>query len=273
MIFFMSVASGTQKRVVEALNYPYVLVNFMTKCNNPPTCSKTLFVDSGGFPSSFLYNGYNRSDDEYLYFVKKSNAAYFALRDYPCEPQILKKYDVTAKDQILRTVNHHIKLLDLIEDFDISAKPVPVIQGWEIDDYLFCIDIFREHGLIENGFDYVAIGSLCRRHAIHQIRKIILTVRNELRSSIKLHCFGTKISVLKDLAVWRAVYSVDSGAWDFDARWKRYRNQINKSTFETSLILAKRYLDKIERLKKKFEGQKKLYDILETEVGAGVNDI
>lgn len=254
-IFYLAIASGTQRKVAETLQYPYILVNFMTKTNKPPSTCKVLFIDSGGFPSSFIHNGYNKSDDEYLHFVKKTNADFFALRDYPCEPQILKKYDVTAKDQILRTVNHHIKLLDLIEDFDISAKPVPVIQGWEIDDYLFCIDIFREHGLIENGFDYVAIGSLCRRHAIHQIRKIILTVRNELRSSIKLHCFGTKISVLKDLAVWRAVYSVDSGAWDFDARWKRYKNKIGKSTFDASLMLAKEYLSKIEKMKRKFECQ------------------
>ncbi len=254
-IFYLSIASGTQKRTAEALGYPYILVNFMTKSNNPPSCSKILFVDSGGFPSSFIHNGYNKSDSEYLHFVKKTKATYFALRDYPCEPQILQKYNVTVRDQILRTVEHHIKLLDLLSNYDLSAKPIPVIQGWEIEEYLFCLDEFREHGLIS---EYMAIGSLCRRNATTQIRKIILTVRDELKDSIKLHGFGVKLSALKNKAVWDALYSVDSAAWDFDARWHRYRKKVNASAFEASLMLAKNYINKIENLKRKYEGQKTL---------------
>ena len=172
-VFYLSVASGSQKRTVEALDYPYVLVNFLTKTNTPPKSAKVLFVDSGGFHSSFVHGGYNKSDAEYLHFVRKTKADYFALRDYPCEPQILKKHNVTVKDQILRTVNHHIKLLDLAKKYELSAKPIPVIQGWEIGDYLFCLDKFREHGLIGNGFDYIAIGSLCRRHATTFVDKCL----------------------------------------------------------------------------------------------------
>lgn len=257
-IFYLSVASGTQRKVAESLNYPYVLVNFMTKNNKPPRCAKVLFVDSGGFSSSFICNGYNKSDREYLYFVKKTKAKYFALRDYPCEPQILRKYNVTVKDQILRTLDNHIKLLDLLEDYLLKAKPVPVLQGWEVEDYLFCIDLFREHGLVGNGFDYIAIGSLCRKNTTTQIKKIILTIRKELKDSIKLHCFGTKISVLNDLAVWKAVYSVDSMAWDFNARWKRYMEKIKASTFEASKEFAIDYLLKIEKLRNKFEQQQTL---------------
>jgi len=43
--------------------------------------------------------------------------------------------------------------------------------------------------------------------------------------------------------------------WDFDARWKRYKNKIDKSTFDVSLMLAKEYLSKIEKMKRKFECQ------------------
>ncbi len=255
-IFFLSVASGTQKKTAEALNYPYILINFMTKANTPPKTARVLFVDSGGFPSSFLYNGYNKSDEEYLNFVLKHDATYFALRDYPCEVQIIKKHDTTPENQILRTVEHHIKLLDLSEDYGLEGRAVPVLQGWETDEYLYCLDLFREHGLIR---DYMAIGSLCRRHAEKQIRKIILTVRQELPDWVKLHAFGTKISVLRNKAVWDAIYSVDSGAWDFDARWKRYTQRIRaKSTFEASLKCAKEYISKINRLHANFSKQIKL---------------
>ncbi len=254
-IFYFSPASGTQCRVCQMLNYPYILLNFMTKnssyyARTARSFAKILLIDSGGFPSSFIHNGYNRLDHEYLHFVRKVRAGYFVLRDYPCEPQILKKFNVTAKDQIHRTLEHHLKLLELSECMGIKAKPIPVIQGWEIDDYLYCIELFREHGLIR---DYIAIGSTCRRHQVKTTQQIILTVRSELPGKVKLHAFGVKLSVLDDKAVWDALYSADTSAWDFIARWKNLKTSDN--TFQLSYNLALDYLAKIEMLRRKFENQ------------------
>ena len=250
-VFFLSPASGTQIKVVSELRYPYILINFMTKNSKYVPSAEVLFVDSGGFPSSFLYNGYNRSDLEYLHFVRKTKADLFALRDYPCEPQILQKYNVTVKDQIHRTLEHHIKLLELSERLEIKAKPIPVIQGWKIPDYLYCIDLFKEHGLIT---DYMAIGSTCRRTAVKETRNVILAVREELPNSIKLHAFGVKLSVLNNKAVWDALYSADSSAWDF---WARFEKR-PLDTFNKSLETCRKYLEKIERLRRFFENQKVL---------------
>jgi len=250
-IFFLSPASGTQIKVVSELRYPYILINFMTKNSKYVPSAEILFVDSGGFPSSFLYNGYNRTDLEYLHFVRKTKANLFALRDYPCEPQILQKYNVTAKDQIHRTLEHHIKLLELSERLEVKAKPIPVIQGWELEDYYYCIDLFREHGLIT---DYMAIGSLCRRNATKQIQQIIIKVRQELPAWVKLHAFGVKLSALKNIVVWRALHSCDSSAWDF---WARFEKR-PLDTFEKSLETCRKYLEKIECLRRFFECQQTL---------------
>ena len=251
-LFFFSVASGSQKRAVEEIGYPYVLVNFMTEKNKPPSCARVLFVDSGGFHSSLNSNRYTKTDEEYFRFVAETGAEFFALRDYPCEPQILEKHGLTVKDQISRTLEHHIKLLDMLDEYGVQAEPVSVLQGWEVEDYMFCIDVFREHGLIDG---YVGIGSLCRRNATSQIRKIILAVRDELKDSVKIHCFGTKLSVLNDIAVWRAIFSADSGAWDIHARWQYYYEGNYESRHEATVSVARKYLEKIERLRRKFEGQ------------------
>jgi len=248
-IFFLSPASGSQHKAVTSIKYPYVLINYMTKNNRPPPSVRILFVDCGGFPSSFLYGGYTSSDEDYLRYVKNVNATMFALRDYPCEPQILQKYNVTPIDQIHKTLDNHLKLLELIEKFNVFSRPIPVIQGWELDEYLYCLDLFKEHGLI---FDYIAIGSLCRHSATKTIRKIILTLRKELPRWVKIHAFGVKLNVLKDKATWDALYSVDSSAWDFWARFEKLKsNERESKTLET----LKEYLQKISKLKTLFEKQ------------------
>jgi len=251
-IFYLSPASGAQFSVVFKLKYPYVLVNFMTKLRDYAKqvrqYCKVLMIDSGGFPLSFIHNGYNIPDYKYLAFVKTVKADYFVLRDYPCEPQILRKYNVTAKDQIHRTLDHHLKLLEFYERSNVVAIPIPVIQGWEIDDYLYCIDLYKEHGLIGGKFNYVAIGTTCRRRQVKITQRIILTVRSELPNKIKLHAFGVKLSVLNNKAVWDALYSTDSSAWDY----KSYFQPINHYRYCVDFI------NKINALREKFEKVKTL---------------
>jgi len=246
--FYFSVASGTQRRVCEALEHPYVLINFMTKSNQPPRHQHVLFVDSGGFPSSYQHNGYKgKSDAQYLNYVMRHRAECYALRDYPCEPQILRRHNLTVQQQIQRTLQHHLRLLDLHDSLGVKAQPVPVLQGWHVSEYLDCLDSFREHGLIK---DYMAIGSLCRRHATKQIARIILTLHSELPRRVKLHAFGTKISVLSNPAVFDSLFSVDSGAFDYAARWKKLRKS-GMSTYAAALEYAMDYLSRVRELQER----------------------
>lgn len=258
-VFYLSIATGSQTRVAQHVKYPYILVNFMTK--NAYYCAKTtrryaktLLIDSGGAPESIIKNnGYNRSDIEYLHFVRVVKADYFVLRDYPCEPQVLRKFNVTVKDQIHRTLDHHLKLIELYERSEVKATPIPVIQGWEVEDFLYCVDMFKEHGLLN--FDYIAIGSTCRRHQVKQTQKIILAVREAVPRKIKLHAFGVKLSVLDHKAVWDALYSADSSAWDFLSRWKDWRNSNGDNIFDQSLKMLNSYLNRLNELRKKYSSQ------------------
>jgi len=242
--FYFSLAAGSQRKTARILNYPNILINFMSRANSLPKYNyQFLFIDSGGFYSSMRSGKYTKPDREYLEFIEKVQPEFFALRDYPCEPQLLKKHDLTAKQNIQRTVDNHIVLMDLLPEYQIISQPVPVIQGWQKEDYLDCIDAFNDAGLMS---DYMAIGSVCRRTAVDNIHKIIVAIRDAIPSWIKLHGFGVKLTALSDLAIWNALYSVDSGAWDYTARWNKLRGR--KSLPDASLHAAIDYIEKVKRV-------------------------
>ena len=250
--FYFSLAAGSQIKTARNLEYPFILINFMTKTNKPPKYPyRRLFIDSGGFYSSMTSRKYIRTDDEYLQYVEKIMPDYFALRDYPCEPELLKKHGLTVKQNIQRTVDNHITLLDMLPNYCINAQPVPVIQGWEASDYIDCIDAFQDQGLMSN---YMAIGSVCRRTAVRNIQKIIVSVRDAIPSWIRLHGFGIKLTALKDLAIYNALYSVDSGAWDYQARWKKFRGE-EEDLPHASYNAAVKYIAKIDRIHAMHRGQ------------------
>lgn len=250
--FYFSLAAGSQRKAARILKYPHILINFMTKTNRPPNYHyENLFIDSGGFYSSMISGGYVKTDDEYLRYVESMMPQHFALRDYPCEPELMKKHGLTVKQNIHRTVANHLSLLDMLPNYCINAQPIPVIQGWDAADYLDCIDAFQDQGLMSN---YMAIGSVCRRTEVRNIRKIIITIRDAIPKSTKLHGFGIKLTAVKDLAIYNALYSVDSGAWDYQARWKKYRGQ-EKSGSDASLNAAIEYIQKIDRIHTKHRCQ------------------
>ncbi len=258
MIFYFSLASGSQMKTAREKKYPYILINHQTKIADSfrrREHHRSIFVDCGGFSSSLITGGYRTSDKEYLRFVDRVRADVFALRDYPCEPEILRKWGRTVTDHIELTVSHHIKILDICNG--IRAKPVPVIQGWKVEDYLYCIDRFKEQGLIT---DYVAIGSICRRGSQKQIRKIINVIKDEL-PNVRLHGFGISINALKYKDVWDSLYSADSGAWDYASRWRNLKENMSKR--EASEVEYSYFLAKLKGLGEKHEKQKCLQEVFE----------
>jgi hypothetical protein len=241
---YLSLASGSQIKTARRLNYPHILINYATKMNKPPKYPyETLFIDSGGFFSSLKAGMYLTDNKHYLDYIQKVKPDFFALRDFPCEPELLKKHHRSVNDHIRMTVENHVALLDMLPEYSIDAKPVPVLQGWRREDYLHCIDLFNEAGLMG---DYMAIGSVCRRTAVENIREVIVAVRDNVPAWVRLHGFGVKLTALRDLAIWNALYSVDSGAWDFEARWKKLSGVL--AIPDASFTCAKNYLQKLENV-------------------------
>jgi len=186
--FYFGAASGSSRKALRQLEEPNVMLNYATKMNEPWDGIERLFIDSGGYSFVKGKGEYDTDDATYLDFIGAHAPELFALRDYPCEPDVLAEHGRRVEDHQQRTLRRHRSLLDLLEDRDLPGTPLAVLQGWSIDDYLRCIDLFRDHGVLT---DYVGIGSVCRRNQEAEIRRIIVAVRDALPPRVRLHAFSS----------------------------------------------------------------------------------
>lgn len=207
--FFFGAASGSARKALQQLEEPNVMLSYATENNNPWDC-ETLFIDSGGY-SLMLDTGEHPPASEYIDYVEATAPEYFALQDFPCEPDVLEKYGRSVFKHREFSVEHSASCLAMARDRDLDADPVAVLQGWEPDDYLRCIERYEQEGLLT---DYVGIGSVCRRNAETDIREVVTTIRDVLPKR-RLHAFGVKRDVLSYPDVLRALDSADSLAYDW----------------------------------------------------------
>jgi len=224
--FYFGASSRISRKALRELHEPNVMLNYATKMNRPWGGIEQLFIDSGGYSFMKGKGEYGTSDGKYLDFIEKHGPDLYALRDYPCEPDVLNDHDRTVEDHQRRTLERHVSLLNKHEDRRLDERPLSVVQGWRRSDYLDHIEQLRDHGAVT---DYVGIGSVCRRNQAPEIRRIILAVRDALPATTDLHAFGVKGSVLRFREVAEALDSVDSAAYD----WSQSRVPSQRSDGES----------------------------------------
>jgi|APHM01.1.fsa_nt_gi hypothetical protein len=219
--FYFGAASGSARKALRQLEEPNVMLNYATQNNQPWSGIDRLFIDSGGYSFMKGKGEYTTTDVEYLDFIEKHQPEIWALRDYPCEPDVLSEHGRDVREHQRRTTQRHVSLVSKLEGRNIEGRPVSVLQGWDVDDYLRHIDELREHDVLTQ---YVGIGSVCRRHQSEQIKRIILSVADELPPQCELHAFGVKGSALEYPRVRAALSSADSQSFDFRARYTVLKN-------------------------------------------------
>lgn len=236
--FYFGAACGSSRKALRQLEEPNVMLNYATKNNQPWDGIQRLFIDSGGYSFMVGKGEYETSDRRYLKHIRDYCPEIFALRDYPCEPDVLDEHGRTVEDHQQRTLARHINLLDLIDDTPVPGQPVAVLQGWTIDDYVECVDLFRDHGVLT---DYVGIGSVCRRHQEAEIRRVILAVADALPNGTDLHAFGVKADVLDYPDVRAVLTSADSMAFQYSAQWTalKRKGEGNRTFRDTALEYLK----------------------------------
>jgi len=253
--FYFGCGEGNTKKAIEHINSRVsVMINYATKVKPIPKNKLKVFVDSGGFSFFFKMKEYTTPHKHYLEFVEKKNADFFANRDYPCEPELLKKNKTTVRENQEKTIKNQIEIMDLIDDEfpNLRSKFVAVVQGWKIEEYLWMLDRMKEQGLLTKR---IGIGSICRRGKEQEIRKIITEIRKNLPRKYKLHGFGIKFGVLKYKDVWDALTSADSLAFRFlitnngTPIWLQIKEKIEN------------WLKKLEQLKIKHENQTTLKEV------------
>jgi len=250
--------------------YPFIMMPtgyFFSKIKHLFSLTKyipphnSLFLDSGGFTLLSKWHKYPFTIEQYMNLLKKLKPNLAATMDYPCEPtlEITKsesKLQIPVKERINKTIENNDIMLN--NYYLNGTKIIPVIQGWKLNDYYFCIDEMHKKDLLT---DYVAFGSMCQRT---KGKKLCYKVINHLRkySDTKIHFFGFKISMLKDYGIYSKIYSCDTAAWTHNPYDKTRRGGKNiyaktQKELERNWYI---YLNKIEKLHNKFIGQQKLIE-------------
>lgn len=210
-------------------------------------------LDSGGFTELNLHGRWVTTVDEYIPAVRRYRdeigmLAWASPMDWMCEPFVLEKTGLTVREHQQRTVDNLVLLRSLAPDLPW----VPVLQGWTLEDYLDCIDIYERGGVHLADEPLVGVGSVCRRQNISDIEVIFCAL--EARG-LKLHGFGVKTKGLKKYA--HALESADSMSWSYRARLADpmpgcHHGKDGKGSCGNCLVFARAWR---ERLLKSFPNQ------------------
>lgn len=135
-----------------------------------------------------------------------------AAMDWMCEPLIREKTGKTIAEHQALTIASFLRLRDLAPDLPW----MPVLQGWECDDYLDHVEQYQAAGVDLAEEPIVGVGSICRRQASSQAARIIRAIALQ---RIRIHAFGVKVDGIRLFGDW--IESADSMAWSFVARRER----------------------------------------------------
>lgn len=173
-------------------------------------------LDSGGFSEIKLFGSWKTSKEQYLdeiirYKYEIDNLNWVAPQDWMCEPFMLSKTGFSVyKHQILTLIN----FLWLRER--VGNLVIPVLQGWNIDDYHQHRKLYEFSGIDLSKEETVGIGSVCRRQSTSEIKEIAYSL---YESGISIHGFGVKSAGIK--LYGKYLTSADSMAWSFNARYQK----------------------------------------------------
>jgi hypothetical protein len=187
--------------------------------------AREVFLDSGGFVAHRQYGGFPWSIDDYLALVFARRPDFAASMDYPCEADLRRANDLRSNFQrIDATVQNALALYPWS---DSRTRFVPVVQGYTLEEYRYCISRYADAGLYSPVF---AVGSMCRRMSGDELQAIIegigMAVTSLLGYRPRLHWFGLHMRALSTPArKW--IDSWDSTAWAMppDARKYAHRSE------------------------------------------------
>ena len=231
--FYWTVACGSTRKAIRVASNPddeadefatidldpadvpepeYAMVSHATK-NNIPFEGPKWMIDSGGYSTLASNPEYESSVEEYVDYLTKyeDRIERYVLRDWACEPDLLREWDRDVRQHQNWTIRDHVACREQVNDRGLDMEPVAVLQGYELEDYLWHYEYLRQHGLLT---DHLGIGSICRRGQEQQMQSLLLQVRQEIPDRITLHGFGVKKTVLEDPDVVDALDTVDSNAWE-----------------------------------------------------------
>lgn len=179
-----------------------------------PVATAPWALDSGGFTELTLHGRWVTTEAEYVaavhrYAAEIGNLAWAAPMDWMCEPFVVAKTGLSVEEHQRRTVENYVSLRATAPDLPF----ILVLQGWTLEDYLHCVDLYTSAGVDLTALPLVGIGSVCRRQNTAEVDHIVSTIAG---MGIALHGFGVKTVGLTAYA--SQLSSADSLAWSYRAR-------------------------------------------------------
>jgi hypothetical protein len=179
-----------------------------------PVAATSWALDSGGFTELSMFGEWRTTPAEYIdacrrYMAEIGNLDWCAPQDWMCEPFITAKTGLTVIEHQERTVDNYLLLRQLAPDVPF----VPVLQGWELRDYVEHCAMYARNDVDLRAERTVGIGSVCRRQNTDDIGRIMSSLASE---GLNLHGFGVKGAGIRRYGQMMA--SCDSMAWSYRGR-------------------------------------------------------
>ncbi|MBQ1048482.1 hypothetical protein KBX50_08395 [Micromonospora sp. C51] len=185
-------------------------------------------IDSGGFTELKHHGTWRAGADEYGGMITRfmedvgTPPLFVSPQDWMCEPWVIEGgvHDGQRFVGTGLTLRDHLELT--VENFcylrqEFPYVPwAPVLQGWQLDDYELCYQMFAEAGVNLAAEPLVGLGSVCRRQATSEIGQIVQTFHAR---GLRMHGFGVKADGLR--LYGHMLVSADSMAWSRVARSDR----------------------------------------------------
>ena len=170
-------------------------------------------LDSGGFTELSMFGEWTITPAEYVEqlhrIVRSPGLQWAAPQDWMCEPHIIEKTGLNVREHQRLTVENFLELRTLSPPVPI----IPVLQGFTLDEYKDCFEMYESRGVNLREEPVVGLGSVCRRQSTVEIERIVSCFHSK---DLRLHGFGVKISGMKRYG--EMLESADSMAWSFGAR-------------------------------------------------------
>lgn len=213
MIFFPGIHHPS-----DAKNFEYACVSIgVLRGRKSDFYPQNWLLDSQAFRTIELYGGYPFPVSEYAEQIKRwkrcGNLLAAVAQDYMCEPFMLEKTGLSIADHQRLTIERYDELLAC----DTGVYILPVLQGYSPESY---VEHLKQYGQRLAYGAWVGVGSICKRNASpRQILEVLIMIKS-VRPDLRLHGFGVKKTSLRHGTIRSLLYSADSMAWSFAARYE-----------------------------------------------------
>lgn len=193
----------------------FISINRIRERRSPFTV-KHWVLDSGAFTEIKDHGRYRHTVAEYARdaarWIGNGQLDAVVAQDYMCEPFMLARTGLTVAEHQRLTIERYDELLG-------EALPVyvlPVLQGFLPREYIAHLDSYGDR-LASNA--WVGVGSVCKRQGRPESVLAVLLAIHAERPDLRLHGFGVKSTALTHPGVRHELWSADSMAWSFAARY------------------------------------------------------